>query len=434
MLNNYEIPTWAYLMLKEIITSDYADICLVVFDNSIDTQHKKNGNIINKIIRNRNNLFYFGYRMFEKIRHLPKYDLFEVKNCKDLLCNSDEISVTPIKKKFSDTINDDDVKKIKEHDLDVMIRLGFRILKGEILNSAKFGIWSYHNADNKINHGGPPGFWEVFENIPYTGIVLQELTEDLDSGNIISTSFTSTDSLSVIQNLNNLYWKNIMMIPRKLKELQRFGRDDFLMNMKKYNSDLNFYDHKLYIQPTNIESICMMSKQIQKYLKTNFFKKRYSENRSLLFDFRDGPSQSLWRFKQILSPKGSYFSNPFIVEKENKYFIFITEFLTELNKSRISLITMNVERQYSKPFPIIEKSYSVSCPNIFEFDGTYFLALESSKNKSIDIYKCKNFPFNWEFLTSIMTSVKSVDNTLFYKNNMWWLFSSTGILDSPSND
>ena len=318
MLKNYEVPEWTNLMLKEIITSDYAEIDLVILDNSIEKRDNKNKNILEKFFQNRNNLFYFGYRMFEKIKHLKKYFLFEIKNCKDLLCDSDEISVIPIQKKFSDTINDDDIKKIKEYDLDVIIRLGFRILKGEILNSAKFGIWSYHNADNKINRGGPPGFWEVFKNIPYTGIVLQELTEDLDNGKIISTSFTSTDSLSVIHNLNNLYWKNIMMIPRKLKELQKFGREEFLENIKKYNSELNFYDNRLYIQPTNIESIQMMSKQIQRYLKTQFFKKKSSENHSLLFDFRDGPSQSLWRFKQIPSPKDSYFSNPFVVEKNNK--------------------------------------------------------------------------------------------------------------------
>ena len=434
LLDSYEIPAWAYLMIKEIISSDYAKICLTVINSSHELKSKENGNLIKKIIRNQKDLCYFGYRIFEKKRYVPKFDLFEIKNCKDLLQDSDEIIISPIQKKFSDTIQDDDVKKIEEYDLGVLIRLGFRILKGKILNSAKFGVWSYHNGDNQINRGGPAGFWEVVENIPYTGIILQILDEDLDNGKIIYKSFTSTDPLYVNRNQNNLYWKNVLIIPRKLKELQRLGKKEFIINVEKYNSSLNFYDQKLYKQPTNRETIRIMLKHVQKYLKIKFFEKRNFEQWGLLFDLRDGISQSLWRFKRIIPPKDRFFAEPFVVEKENQYFIFIEEFFYNSNKGRISLITMNSEGKYSKPTPIIEKPYHLSYPNIFEYNGTFYMIPESSQNNTIEIYKCKNFPFEWEFSTTIMDDIKSLDNTLFNKDGKWWLFSSIPFLGASPND
>ena len=156
-----------------------------------------------------------------------------------------------------------DKKKIEEYNLDVLIRLGFRILRGKILNAAKFGVWSYHNGDNQINRGGPAGFWEVVENIPHTGIILQILNEDLDNGKIIYKSFTSTDILYVNRNQNNLYWKNVIIIPRKLKELQRLGEEEFFINGEKYNSSLNFYYQKLYKTPANRKTSKIRLKKIK---------------------------------------------------------------------------------------------------------------------------------------------------------------------------
>ena len=74
------------------------------------------------------------------------------------------LHVTPIVSKsgFVFRYRDDDVRAIKGLNLDLLLRCGSGILRGEILNAARFGILSFHHADNRINRGGPAGFWEVF--------------------------------------------------------------------------------------------------------------------------------------------------------------------------------------------------------------------------------------------------------------------------------
>ena len=86
------------------------------------------------------------------------------------------VDVTPRRTRYSDHIEGDDLERIRALDLDVVVRFGFRILRGEILSLPRFGVWSFHHDDERVVRGGPPGFWEVLENHPTTGVVLQRLT------------------------------------------------------------------------------------------------------------------------------------------------------------------------------------------------------------------------------------------------------------------
>ena len=69
----------------------------------------------------------------------------------------------------------EDIKRIKELNLDLLIRNGSGILRGDILNVCPNGVISFHYADNDINRGGPPGFWEVYYSNPRTGFIIQRL-------------------------------------------------------------------------------------------------------------------------------------------------------------------------------------------------------------------------------------------------------------------
>lgn len=88
--------------------------------------------------------------------------------------------------------NSEDITKIRELDLDVLIRCESGILKGEILNVANFGVLSLHHGDNNIYRGSPPGFWEFINKESSTGFIIQQLTDQLDGGNIIFRGYVPT--------------------------------------------------------------------------------------------------------------------------------------------------------------------------------------------------------------------------------------------------
>ena len=55
-------------------------------------------------------------------------------------------------------------------------------LRGEILHAARYGVWAYHHGDPEQYCGGPPYFWEVYEDNLISGAASQRLTDDPDAG------------------------------------------------------------------------------------------------------------------------------------------------------------------------------------------------------------------------------------------------------------
>jgi len=420
LIDSFQIYAWIHSVLNQILSSDFAEVCLVV-KNDTKTQPLS---FLDRMKINREYLLYNFYTKFEANRYKLANDVFKIKDSKELLKNIPQIDVNPKQTKFSDYIGDEDIEKIQKYDIDVFFRLGFRILRGKILETAKYGIWSYHHADNNVNRGGPPGFWEVFEKQPVTGSILQILSEDLDSGKTLYKSFSSTNTISVKQNRNNYYWKSVPFFCRKLKELYDLGGEEFFQKVEKENSDLSFYDKRLYTRPKNSEFLKLFLPKITNSLKYKFYNNLFFRQWILLFDFQDNISTSLWRFQKIIPPKDKFWADPFIVYKDQKYHIFLEEFIFKTKKAHISLMQINENGEFSKPKKILEKSYHLSYPFIFNYKNDFFMIPETISNHSIEIYKAVEFPNKWEFEKEIMTDIDAVDATMFEHAGKWWLFTN----------
>ena len=76
----------------------------------------------------------------------------------------DQLRITPnvSPSGFVYRFSEQDINAVKALDLDLMIRCGDGILRGDILSSSRFGVLSFHHGDNRVNRGGPPAFWEVY--------------------------------------------------------------------------------------------------------------------------------------------------------------------------------------------------------------------------------------------------------------------------------
>jgi folate-dependent phosphoribosylglycinamide formyltransferase PurN len=70
-------------------------------------------------------------------------------------------------------------------DLDFLVRFGFGIIRGEVLDAPKYGVFSYHHGDLREYRGRPAGFWEFMHDSDTIGVTLQQLTDELDGGGVI---------------------------------------------------------------------------------------------------------------------------------------------------------------------------------------------------------------------------------------------------------
>lgn len=426
LLDSYSLTAWSYAMVEKIMASDYAAISLLILN---DNDHGPSGgkpSFVHKLREKSRYYLYDLYMRYDARKFRPPRDAFAMKDAHDLFTGIPALNVKTGQRKLSHYFSDDDIQKIRGYRPDVIIRLGFGILRGEILRAAKYGVWSYHHGDNRVNRGGPAGFWEVRENNPLTGSVLQILSEDLDNGLVIYRSYSATNRISLNLSRNNYYWKSLEFVPRKLKELYEDGEEAFFRRARQLNPAPYFYTRKLYSprHATTIPMFGLLFKHLMNYVKDMVNDRFYAEQWFLLFSLDPGLSHSLSRFKKIIPPADRFWADPHIVQRNGKYYLFIEEFLYRTKMGHIALLEIDEKGNYGTPTPVLERPYHLSYPFVFEHDGAYYMIPESRSNGTIELYRCTSFPGKWEFVKNIMTGVSAVDTTLFHYGNTWWMFTN----------
>jgi hypothetical protein len=429
LLDGTELAAWAYRMIEIIKDSDYAEISLIV-QNTLPAE-KRRLTLASRIARRissgqfwttfiRLSLTTLERRLIGKPGCLPNAS--KQVDGEELLAGVEVIKVNPRRQRLSDYIEGDELASIRARDIDIFIRLGFRILRGGILGSARYGVWSFHHGDNRVNRGGPPGYWEVMQSSPVTGSMLQILSEDLDGGSVLYRSYASTNDMSLADNKSQIHWKTLHFIPRKLKELHKEGEEVFLARVKEENAHPQFYDRRMYRTPTNGERSVLLWKKLLQKVKRKWDDTFYFRQWILLYDIRKGMSTSLWRFKPIIQPNDRFWADPFIVARDNKYYVFIEEFLYARQRGHISLIVMNKDGSFEPSVCVLEAPYHLSYPFVFEFENNLYLIPESRVNRTVGLYKCTAFPHKWEFQKNLMEDCQAVDATLIQWQGKWWMF------------
>jgi len=312
---------------------------------------------------------------------------------------------------------DDDINRIRDLNLDLLIRDGGGILRGDILSVCPNGVISFHHADNDINRGVPPGFWEVFYRSPRTGFVIQRLKDELDGGDVLYKGFVATHWFYSL-NLAHLYEVSNLAFHHVLDDIT-----SQIPQLKVYEKSP--YSYRLYSIPTMLQMTIYLI-QTASILTSKVLRRltgrSYRWGVAYLFSEK-WDDAVLWRSKKIPNPKNRFLADPFVVEDNGSHFCFVEDFDYELNKGAISLYRITTSG-YEALGKVLEEDYHLSFPFIFTYKNEKFMCPETHEKNEIRLYKATNFPTEWEFYMTIMTDVSAADSIIFEHENRWWLFTN----------
>ncbi|MDT8441710.1 MAG: hypothetical protein RQ723_08610 [Desulfuromonadales bacterium] len=418
LLDSETVPAWQQLALRKIVESSSAELVLAVINGS-----PKGGETAP--------FPYRAYRWLDRKLFKATPDAFARAPLSDLLGNVERLVVTPRQTRYSDDFPADAIDQLRARNLDVLIRFGFRILRGDILTAARLGVWSYHHGDNDRYRGGPPGFWEVMEAAPATGCVLQILNEDLDNGTVIYKSFSLTDKLSVHRNKSRLYWKSASFLVRCLAEAQRLGPERYLEQVRQQQPAISVYGWPMYT-PAKLSWPRMLSfvaglawRNLQRKLGEALWREQWI----LLYRFRTGRALSFWRFRQLTPPADRFWADPHVICRDGRHYLFFEEFLYRSGKGRIVCVRFDDEGRPTPPEVVLERDTHLSYPHLFEHAGEVYMVPESSQNRTVELYRAVDFPSRWELVKVLLDNVTAVDATLLQHDGRWWLFAN--LVETP---
>jgi hypothetical protein len=431
LMDSFSQPRWVDRIIEDIRNSHFAEIVLVV-KKDLSTSHTPR--IFRKLTGRGDRLLWRVCSKLDSLAISPYPDPLEPIDMGRVANDWPMLNVQSFLSGQEDYLNDKDILKIVSYDIDVVLDFGNRTMGGAATRIARHGVWSAGTSINAVRRCGPPGFWEVMGGEAATEFTLCIATREENCDKIPYRSYTSTDLFSVKGTQSKLYWKSAAAIVRKLRDLFEQGPES--LDHQNPSSGLQLSNGRRYSDPTNAQMLAFLFKIGKRRLERKLLDSMRLERWYLAYKLGD-PEHSELKFEDLNymePPKDRFWADPFPVLAHGKYYIFMEEFLYDTRKAHISVIEMDLDGTWKEPVKVLERDYHLSYPFLFEWHGQLYMVPETKRNKTIELYRCVEFPLKWEFERVILDDVQAVDATLHQVDGMWWLFCNIGGRDFSSND
>jgi hypothetical protein len=421
MLDSCSSSAWVAKTIEDIQASGFAHIELVVL-NTPPAQERPG---LKKRIRNHWKLtLYHRYEQWDYQRNKTEPDAKATADLSPLLSDVPSITVHPIRKGFTDRIPEDELTAIQSYNLDVLFRFGFRIIRGGILNAARYGVWSFHHDDNLEYRGGPPLFWEIYEQNPVSGTILQILTDSLDGGHVIYRGHSSTDKSSLYRNRNPIYWKTAEYALRRLRDLNDRGMQ-YIESLATYNEQ-NTYTRGIYRTPDALQMAQFLTRRFYRSFVARLSGRLHGSQPQWFLAIRrrtpEHPFNDPSGYQLMLPPNDRFYADPFLFEKNGKTYLFLEDLRYSEGRALISCCELNSDGTHGPVFEVLRRPYHLSYPFLFEEGGEIYMIPETKGNRTVELYRATNFPSEWTLESTLLNDIYAVDATILKRNGKYWMF------------
>jgi hypothetical protein len=262
-------------------------------------------------------------------------------------------------------------------DLDVAFALG-ELDDTKLDGIARYGVWRFYFGEDAAAGArlseAMAGWREVAEGAPLTGSGLKVRLACGAAPRLAYQSWSRTYPFSVARNRAQLLAKTSEFAFRALRELQRSGHGwleqckpakgvageappvpgtiDLVKNLGAIGARIA---HRGIEKALNVE---------QWFLAYRFREARLGDERAVPADLKG--------YTRLLPPKDRYWADPFVLEKNGRYFVFFEELPFKAGRAHISMIEIDrVSGRASAPVRVLERDYHLSYPFLLEHDGQH---------------------------------------------------------------
>ncbi len=404
LVSELNIHIWEFRVLKKIALRGAADIKLVIMDDDGPETHGRGK-------------YPFFYRFHEKLDRSMFRDRFDYDVKTDMSALTGE---APLVRGIEEAL-----RHGSWQDLDLILNFGVELAESAYTNVPPFGIWSYRVGDKRMARDETAAYLETVKNLPeMEGTVYMHKSGG--TGTVICRTWTPTYPESINFVREQVYAAASVVVPRLIAGLASGGVDYLEKQINRFKRDDEPDPAGAFSVPSSFQALGNLFTVIRKKIGRKIF----FLNPDLWYIITSGDRHQFplkldpGKFTDLKPPAGKFWADPFIVSKENKHYIFIEEYLYATGKGHISVLELDDRGALVGSDIILDKPYHMSYPFIFELDDRYYMIPETMENRTIELYRCRRFPGEWEFVMNLMEDINAVDSTLFFHEKKWWLFTS----------
>lgn len=367
IIDSFLQPRWVRKSLENALATTLCTFAVVV---KIKSQTKSGGSLL--------------YKLYDRMdRRLFPTAATELVSVEDL---------------FSGVAVIEDVDRIAEFNLDLLINFAAPEWNEKVSTGAKSGVWFYA-------FGNSPGFNEVMDQLPITQSSLRSLQGETEQ--IIYYSASPTLSrFSVGLNNNTCYWKSAAFVARAL-------RDSCRSQPKILSSDCSASTSSA---PGNAAMSRMFIKLSGRAAARAV--EKFSSFEQWILAYRFDREE----FKYLIPPVDHFWADPFQIKVDGKFYIFFEDYVNSAGRAHIAVVEVDRNGIVSGPTEVLKLDCHLSYPFVFEWQGDYYMIPETGERNVVELYRAHSFPFEWKPEKILLEARSPLDATLIEAEGKWWMF------------
>ncbi|GMQ94842.1 MAG: hypothetical protein BMS9Abin12_2352 [Acidimicrobiia bacterium] len=409
MCNGRRFPAWQAAAIRALKTLPDVEISLLIIRDAPSDSRSKLSRL-NDPSRLLWILFNKGY-VERHSRASRAVDMeVELADVPEIRCETIRVGT------FGERFSDSDVATILSHDLDVILRFGFGIIKGSVLTAARYGVWSFHHGDEREFRGRPPGFWELREGRPVVGAILQRLTERLDGGVVLHRGFFRAFPHSYLRTRDDAFLGSAIWPSVVVRQIQ-------CGDIGIVEGPASTTDAALRRDPTNGTMARFLLRQATQFL---------------LAQVRGTTKAAVWSvgvadmpisgFLTQATPdirwirergRGRYLADPFAVEHNGTVVALVEDYDYTTHRGVISAVDLEGDNHVEV---VLDTGVHASYPYVVEEAGEIYCIPETYQANEVRLYRAVEFPRRWEQVATLVEGFAALDATVFRYDDRWWLF------------
>lgn len=150
------------------------------------------------------------------------------------------------------------------------------------------------------------------------------------------------------------------------------------------------------------------------------------------FDSTD--TTDLSTMQHLAAPADRFWADPFPVVDGDEGCIFVEEWPHDLGRGRLAALSCRRDGSWEHLGTVLQEPWHLSHPFVFRWDGETWMIPESSANRSLELYRCVEYPLRWERERAVMEDVLVSDATLHANDDGWWMFATVADADTTSHE
>ena len=135
-----------------------------------------------------------------------------------------------------------------------------------------------------------------------------------------------------------------------------------------------------------------------------------------------GITNPVFTAAEVTDRNVAFVADPFLFHASDSWYLFFEAYDNETLQGDIGLATSTDGLQWKYSGIVLDEEFHLSYPDVFEYQGTYYMLPETHQLNEVRLYRATDFPKKWEYLATPISGRGFVDPSIFYYNGRWWLF------------